>query len=725
MKRIALILAALLLGAVAKAQTQFPANTLWGNTTTTSGLPTTVPMPACPSGALAYTGGTGFTCVAIAGLPSIANNTVLGNVSGAAAAPVGLSQAQLTALCNPFGSGLSGCAPASGGGTANFLRADGTWATPPGAGGAVSSVSNSDNTLTIAPTTGPVVASLNLAHTNTWSNLQTFGGGISANGLTLSNITGVVQCLRISTGGIVSGTGADCGSGGGGGGISSVTSADNTLTFTTVSGAVTGALALGHANTWSALQTFSAGASLSGITGSTQCLHVNTTGLISGTGFDCGAVSSFNTRTGAVTLTLADVTGVGGAPIASPTFTGTVQIPALTLTGITGSVQCLHVNTAGLVSGAGADCGSGGGNLLPTNNVWTGTNNFTLNTEMGANVAADAVLTVNSNTASMGLSGVNLHLVGANGAQNTLRLDAFGNDNNLIVTRADGTLAAKTALLANEPLLDTNAWGWDGTNYGLAGSIQITAAETWSATSHGSFINYVTNPLGSTTATSVMRIQPSGGLSVGSGNLATDLGNGSIQAGSSASTVASQITITNTNSSTGAGSTFTAASNSGTMLLSASSVSAGSFGVLRWTGAGSFVMDAQNANGSFLFRTGATPTTALQIDKNQNSTFTGGLFVVQSTGVNATMTLDALATQQAQLDFNSAGVIKWILLRNSDGTFTLWDNQTSQIALNIAPGGPLNALNGYSAGAVAGVTCNAGQVNATTMVVRTGIVVHC
>lgn len=32
---------------------------------------------------------------------------------------------------------------------------------------------------------------------------------------------------------------------------------------------------------------------------------------------------SFNTRTGAVTLTLADVTGVGGAPINSPTFTGT------------------------------------------------------------------------------------------------------------------------------------------------------------------------------------------------------------------------------------------------------------------------------------------------------------------------------------------------------------------------------------------------------------------
>lgn len=38
-------------------------------------------------------------------------------------------------------------------------------------------------------------------------------------------------------------------------------------------------------------------------------------------------VSSFNTRTGAVTLLLTDVTGVGGAPIASPTFTGIPAAP--------------------------------------------------------------------------------------------------------------------------------------------------------------------------------------------------------------------------------------------------------------------------------------------------------------------------------------------------------------------------------------------------------------
>lgn len=40
-----------------------------------------------------------------------------------------------------------------------------------------------------------------------------------------------------------------------------------------------------------------------------------------------GGVTSFNTRTGAVVLTLADVTGVGGAPINAPTFTGIPAAP--------------------------------------------------------------------------------------------------------------------------------------------------------------------------------------------------------------------------------------------------------------------------------------------------------------------------------------------------------------------------------------------------------------
>ena len=86
--------------------------------------------------------------VSLGQLPSIANNTVLGNVSGITAVPSALTQTQLTALINSFTSSLSGAAPASGGGTTNFLRADGSWAAPSAGSGTVTSVAFSDASTT-------------------------------------------------------------------------------------------------------------------------------------------------------------------------------------------------------------------------------------------------------------------------------------------------------------------------------------------------------------------------------------------------------------------------------------------------------------------------------------------------------------------------------------------------------------------------------------------------
>ena len=77
-------------------------------------------------------GGTGNTTgAAVAGG---SNGQVQVNSSGSLA---GLTPTQLTAIINTFTSSLSGAVPLSGGGTANFLRADGTWASPPGSGAAL------------------------------------------------------------------------------------------------------------------------------------------------------------------------------------------------------------------------------------------------------------------------------------------------------------------------------------------------------------------------------------------------------------------------------------------------------------------------------------------------------------------------------------------------------------------------------------------------------------
>lgn len=69
--------------------------------------------------------------------------TLLGNNTAGTANILSLSVAQVNAMLPIFTSSLNGLAPASGGGTTNFLRADGTWAAPSGAG-TVTSVAFAD-----------------------------------------------------------------------------------------------------------------------------------------------------------------------------------------------------------------------------------------------------------------------------------------------------------------------------------------------------------------------------------------------------------------------------------------------------------------------------------------------------------------------------------------------------------------------------------------------------
>ena len=64
-----------------------------------------------------------------------------------------------------------------------------------------------------------------------------------------------------------------------------------------------------------------------------------------------GLVSSFNARVGAVSLTLADVTGVGGAPIASPAFSGAPSAPTAAPGNSTGQLATTAFVMEALTSG--------------------------------------------------------------------------------------------------------------------------------------------------------------------------------------------------------------------------------------------------------------------------------------------------------------------------------------------------------------------------------------
>lgn len=70
--------------------------------------------------------------ITLARMANLAANSFIGNNTGSAATPIALTVAQTTAALDTFTTSLKGLAPASGGGTSNFLRADGTWAAPAG-----------------------------------------------------------------------------------------------------------------------------------------------------------------------------------------------------------------------------------------------------------------------------------------------------------------------------------------------------------------------------------------------------------------------------------------------------------------------------------------------------------------------------------------------------------------------------------------------------------------
>lgn len=85
------------------------------------------------------TGATALTiandAVTNAKLANVATATIKGRATAGTGDPEDLTGTQATTLLDTFTSGAKGLVPASGGGTTNFLRADGTWTAPGGGGG--------------------------------------------------------------------------------------------------------------------------------------------------------------------------------------------------------------------------------------------------------------------------------------------------------------------------------------------------------------------------------------------------------------------------------------------------------------------------------------------------------------------------------------------------------------------------------------------------------------
>lgn len=94
-------------------------------------------------------------------LANMAVGTIKARIAAGTGNPQNATGTEVTALLDTFTDSLKGLAPASGGGTTNFLRADGTWAAPP-AGDVVGPGSATDNALArFDTTTGKLIQNSN------------------------------------------------------------------------------------------------------------------------------------------------------------------------------------------------------------------------------------------------------------------------------------------------------------------------------------------------------------------------------------------------------------------------------------------------------------------------------------------------------------------------------------------------------------------------------------
>lgn len=494
----------------------------------------------------AFVKGQGYLAapVALSSFANQANNTVVGNISGGTAPPSALTQTQLTALCNIFSSTLAGCVPASGGGTSNWLRADGAWAAPPGSGTVTSVGMTGDGTIYNSSVTGsPVTSSGVLAPSLKTQTANTVLSGPTSGSAAAPTFRALVA--------------ADM--------PTSVTDGTHTQT---------------------AVGTFSLGAGLQTTTGSSGTAPINlvspdrtvTSPPAIGSGDMAGQVNVDLSTTGAVMIPAISSsvfpTGAGAllpnSGTAGYTFSSTPTINGLPWStiypgGFAGmvsngtSLDAFGWPGFGALSGACTSTSAGvltctanvsAGSTLASGNVVIGGGGTAVSTEADWALASHNLIGNQSgSTAPTFPSSRNgIELVGLPGSWPGIYGFTFATSTIFGGYRAEGTPTSPTP--ANGIITSLVANGWNGSAYttgGTGAEFDLEASQVWSSTGNGTEADWYTTPNNTTSYVHSMQLANTGSLllntsagaaptggSCGAGclNVATDLrvNNNSVQA---------------------------------------------------------------------------------------------------------------------------------------------------------------------------------------------------
>ncbi|RUW55623.1 hypothetical protein EOA32_00980 [Mesorhizobium sp. M1A.F.Ca.ET.072.01.1.1] len=143
--------------------------------------------------------------------------------------------------------------------------------------------------------------------------------------------------------------------------------------------------------------------------------------------------------------------------------------------------------------------------------------------KLAGSINPDGSLTINQNAAALPAppNGTGLQVGGVDGTGARILADTFGTQASFTGRRANGTAAARSALVSGDIIGTFGAHGaYDATNYSNANRamMQTVATENWAAGAQGAKVQFSTTPNGGTTTAVVLTIDRDGGLQkVGAG----------------------------------------------------------------------------------------------------------------------------------------------------------------------------------------------------------------